>query len=139
MHGYADFGRALIAEAEALAGDPQRGIEVAQAELDTADRERPLLQRAVGIALARVGEADAAGRELTAALTCARERGAQYEIAATIDALAALDCAGAEMLRERDEILDALKVVRLPAPALATVGGGSGGGRGLRRRTGPPA
>ncbi|MBV9607397.1 MAG: AAA family ATPase, partial [Solirubrobacterales bacterium] len=83
MHAYADFGRGLIAEAESLAGNPRRGLEVARAELEGADRCRPLLQRAIGIALARLGETDAAGRELTTALSCARERHAHYEIAAT--------------------------------------------------------
>src|SRR5262249_54561921 len=90
MQAYADWGRGLVAEAEALAGDPDRALEIARAELETADRERPLLQRAVGIALARLGDTDAAGRELGRALIWARERRAHYEIAATIDALAAL-------------------------------------------------
>jgi len=141
MHAYADFGRGLIAEAEALAGDPHRAIEVARAELDAtdreADRERPLLQRAVGTALARLGDVDAAGRELTTALTCARERRAHYEIAATIEALAALDCAGDELLHERDQIVDALKIVRLPAPgfasASAAAASGASGGGGVER------
>ena len=124
MHAYADFGRGLIAEAEALRGDPRRGLEIARADLEAADRERPLLQRAAGIALARLEETDAAGRELTAALACARERGAHYEIAATIDALAALGAADDELLRERDEIVDALKIVRLPA--LGSVGAAAG-------------
>jgi class 3 adenylate cyclase/tetratricopeptide (TPR) repeat protein len=122
MHAYADFGRGLIAEAQALMGDPRRGLEVARAELEGADRERPLLQRSVGIALARLGDRDGASRELTAALACARERSAHYEIAATIDALAALDCADRDLLQERDETLDTLKIVRLPAPALVPVG-----------------
>jgi tetratricopeptide (TPR) repeat protein len=118
MHAYADFGRGLIAEAESLLGDPRRGLEVARTELDGADRERPLLQRSAGIALARLGEGDAARRELTAALECARERGSGYEVAATIDALAALGGADADMLRERDDILAALKIVRLPKVAV---------------------
>ncbi len=122
MHAYADFGRGLIAEAEALLGDARRGLDLGRAELEGAARERALLQRCVGVALARLGERDAACRELTAALSCARERGAHYEIAATIAALAALDCADAELLSERDGILDALKIVRLPAPALVQVG-----------------
>jgi tetratricopeptide (TPR) repeat protein len=121
MHAYADFGRGLIAEAEALLGDPRRALEVARAELESADRERPLLQRSAGIALARLGDRDGASRELSLALACARERRAHYEIAATIDALAALDCADRELLQERDQTLDALKIVRLPAPALESV------------------
>jgi class 3 adenylate cyclase/tetratricopeptide (TPR) repeat protein len=127
MHAYADFGRGLIAEAEALLGDPRRALEVARAELESADRERPLLQRSAGIALARLGDRDGASRELSLALACARERRAHYEIAATIDALAALDCADRELLQERDQTLDALKIVRLPAPALESVVTGAPG------------
>jgi tetratricopeptide (TPR) repeat protein len=119
MNAYAEFGRALIAEAEALAGDPRRALELARVELQTADRQRPLLKRAEGIALARLGEADAACRELGDALACARARGADYEVAATIDALDVLACADADLLAERDEILGRLKIVRLARPALA--------------------
>jgi tetratricopeptide (TPR) repeat protein len=119
MHAYADFGRALVAEAEAMLGDPARGLEIARAELEMADRLKPLLVRAAGIALARLGEADAALRELNGSLACARERGAGYEVAATIDALAWLGSADADLVRERDEIMEALKIVRLPAPASA--------------------
>jgi len=119
MHAYADFARALVAEAEAFAGDPQRALEIAGTEIESADRNRPLLQRAAGIALARLGQRDAARDELTVALRSARDRGAEYDIAATIDALATLDGADAEMLRERDQILEALKIVRLPGPAPA--------------------
>ena len=122
MHAYADFARALIAEAEAFAGDPRRALDVARAEIESADRNRSLLQRAAGIALARLGQPDAARDELSAALRSARDRGAEYDIAATIDALARLDGADAEMLRERDQILEALKIVRLPVAALALRG-----------------
>ena len=117
MHAYADFARALVAEAEAFAGDPQRALDIARAEIESADRNRPLLQRVAGIALARLGQPEAAREELNAALRSARDRGAEYDIAATIDALAALDGADAELLRERDRILEALKIVRLPSPA----------------------
>jgi hypothetical protein len=118
MQSYAEFGRALIAEAEALAGDPGRALELARTELEGADRQRPLLLRAVGIALARLGEADAGSRELGEALACARSRGADYEIAATIDALAVLGRADPDLLAERDEILGRLKIVRLARPML---------------------
>jgi class 3 adenylate cyclase/tetratricopeptide (TPR) repeat protein len=119
MQSYAEFGRALIAEAEALAGDPRRALELARAELDGSDRQRPLLQRAAGIALARLGDTEAACRELAEALSCARSRGADYEIAATIDVLAVLACADPDLLAERDEILDRLKIIRLARPVLA--------------------
>jgi class 3 adenylate cyclase/tetratricopeptide (TPR) repeat protein len=119
MNAYADFARALIAEAEAFAGDPRRALDVARAEIESADRNRSLLQRAAGIALARLGQPDAARDELSGALRSARDRGAEYDIAATIDALARLDGADAEMLRERDQILEALKIAQLPVPTPA--------------------
>jgi len=119
LHAYADFAQALAAEAEAFAGDPERALDIARAKIGSADRNRSLLQRVAGIALARLGQADAARDELTAALRSARERGADYDIAATIDALAALDGADAETRDERDRILEALKIVRLPVPAPA--------------------
>ena len=60
---------------------------------------------------------EAARAELIAALESARGRGAEYDVAATIDALRALGGADADLLRERDEILSRLKIVRLPTPA----------------------
>jgi class 3 adenylate cyclase/tetratricopeptide (TPR) repeat protein len=119
MHAYADFAQALIAEAEALAGDADRGLAIARRELRNASRQRPVLQRAVGVALARLGQPAAARTELLDALASARSNGFEYDIAATIDALDALSGARAELLMERDEILDRLKIVRLAAPALA--------------------
>ena len=69
-----------------------------------------------------MGEVDTARDELTTALECARERRSDYEIAATIDSLAALESADDEMLSERDEILAALKIVRLPKMAVQVSG-----------------
>ena len=119
LHAYADFGQALIGEAEALAGDAERGLEVARHELRTAERQRPVLERAVGIALGRLGQTEAARGELLDALASARGNGFEYDIAATIDALCALCGHDPALLRERDEILDRLQIVRLCAPAPA--------------------
>jgi hypothetical protein len=119
MNAYADFAHAVIAEAEAFAGDPQRALEIARAAGDSADRQRPLLQRAAGVALARLGQAEAARDELLAALASARERHSEYDIAATIDALDALGDADEAIRRERDRILDGLRVVSLPTLTLA--------------------
>ncbi len=119
LHAYADFAFALTAEAEALAGDAERGLRIARRELRTAERQRPVLLRAAGIALARLGQSDAARTELLGAQAAARDSGFEYDVAATIDALDALGSAGPDVLRERDEILDRLKIVRLAAPALA--------------------
>ncbi len=119
LHAYADFAQALIAEAEALAGDPERGLEIARRELRTAERQRPVLERAAGVALGRLGQTAAARGVLFDALSSARDRGFEYDIAATIDALCALCGPNPELLHERDEILDRLKVARLVAPAPA--------------------
>jgi tetratricopeptide (TPR) repeat protein len=116
---YADFAQALIAEAEAFVGDASRALEIARRELGGGERQRPLLQRAAGIALARLGQTEAAREELTSALASGRERAAAYDVAATIDALDGLSSADRGMLRERDAILERLKIVRLPTPALS--------------------
>ena len=118
LEDYAELAQAWIAEAEALGGDAMRAMEVASERMRTNDRERPLLTRMAGIALARLGERKGAMRELEHALRTARDRGAEYDIAATIDAMAAIDGADSTLLRERDEILKRLKIERLPAPVL---------------------
>jgi class 3 adenylate cyclase/tetratricopeptide (TPR) repeat protein len=117
MDAYADFAQALLAEAEGLGGAPERALAVAHEQLKVTDRNAPLLERVAGIALARLGYIEAARAELVAALRSARARGAEYDIAATIDVLHALGAADEEQLRERDEITSRLKVVSLPTPA----------------------
>jgi hypothetical protein len=57
-------------------------------------------------------------REFRHSLQTARARGSEYDIAATIDAMAAIGGADAELLAERDEILGRLKISQLPAPVL---------------------
>jgi hypothetical protein len=118
LDAYAELGQALIAEAEAFGGDPFRALEIGSQELQANDRQRPLLTRMGGIALARLGQKKAAMRELRHSLKTARERNADYDIAATIDAMAAVADAEPELLRERDEIVERLKIRKLPAPAL---------------------
>ena len=115
---YANLGQALIAEAEAFGGDPMRALEIASRELEANDEQRPLLTRAAGIALARLGEKRGATRELTHSLQTARDRGSEYDVAATIDVLHALDDADDQLVRERDEIVARLRIERLPAPVL---------------------
>ena len=68
-----------------------RALEIASRELEANDRQRPLLTRAAGIALARFGEKRGAIRELTHSLQTARDRGAEYDVAATIDVLDTLE------------------------------------------------
>ena len=118
LDAYAEFAQALIAEAEAFTGDPARALELAREELKTADRQRPLLERAAGIAQARLGRSAAAERQLLDALESARVRRAEYDVAATIDVLATLGAADSDLLRERDEVLGRLKIERLPTPQL---------------------
>jgi hypothetical protein len=72
-----------------------------------------------GVALARLGQREAAMRELRHSLQAARQRRAQYDIAAAIDALAALGAADGHMLNERDEILGRLRINQLPQPDLS--------------------
>jgi class 3 adenylate cyclase/tetratricopeptide (TPR) repeat protein len=116
MDAYADFAQALLAEAEGLGGAPERALAVAHEQLKVTDRNAPLLERVAGIALARLGYTEAARTELIAALTSARARGAEYDVAATIDVLHALDVADADLLRERDDIMGRLKIAYLPTP-----------------------
>ena len=115
LDAYADDTEALIAEAHAFGGDPFEAFQIASRTLQANDRQRPLLSR-VGIALARAGQKDASLRELGHSLRVARERSAEYEIAATIDALDAIAGADRELLAERDRILERLKIVQLPRP-----------------------
>jgi class 3 adenylate cyclase/tetratricopeptide (TPR) repeat protein len=114
IDAYTGFARALIAEAEAFAGDPSRALLIAEEELEGADRQLPLLHRIVGIAHYRLGRTAAAERELLIGLQVAREQAAEYDIAATVDVLAQFGSAKHAEVRERDAILALLKIQRLP-------------------------
>ncbi len=118
VDAYAELAQAWIAEAEAFGGDPFRALEIGSQELEANDRQRPLLTRMGGIALARLGQKNAAMRELRHSLTAARDRGAEYDIAATIDAMGTVAGVDPDLLQERDEILGRLKIERLPTPAM---------------------
>jgi class 3 adenylate cyclase/tetratricopeptide (TPR) repeat protein len=122
VDAYAELAQAWIAEAEAFGGDPFRAMDIASQELQANDRQRPLLTRMGAVALARLGQREAAMREFRHSLTTARARDSQYDIAATIDAMAAVGGADGDLLAERDEILGRLKISRLPAPALSAPG-----------------
>jgi class 3 adenylate cyclase/tetratricopeptide (TPR) repeat protein len=119
MDPYASFAEALLAEAEAFGGDPERATRLARDQLELTDRHLPLLARAAGIALARLGRTDEARDELRSALQSARERPSEYDVAATIDVIDMVEGAEEELLRERDAIVARLNITRLPAPALA--------------------
>ncbi len=96
-------GAGLIAEAEAFGGDPFERLKSRVASCQTNDEQRPLLTRAAGIALARLGEKRSAIRELRHSLRTARDRRSEYDVAATIDVLhIAGGCGSTARLAERD-------------------------------------
>ncbi|MGZ4344931.1 MAG: adenylate/guanylate cyclase domain-containing protein [Solirubrobacteraceae bacterium] len=119
VDAYAAFAQALVAEVHAFTGDAAHALEIAGRELKTTDRHRPLLERVCGIALARLGRVDDAEAQLCSALASARECGTDYDVAATIGALESIGAADEDMLRDRNEIVERLKIQLLPVPALA--------------------
>jgi hypothetical protein len=111
---YAELASALVAEAEAVTGDPQRGLEIAEELLASGSRHVALLRRASGVARGRLGTGDDARRQLELAAAAAEERAEDYELALALDAL---DCFGwlrAELQAERDAIADRLGIVEMP-------------------------
>jgi tetratricopeptide (TPR) repeat protein len=115
LSAYADFAQTVIAEAEAYVGDPDTAIEIILTRLHESPANSPALRRIHGVALARQDRSAAAREQLEQALAAAREQGADYDAAATLDALDTLGVAGAQRCAERDEILGRLRVSQLPA------------------------
>jgi tetratricopeptide (TPR) repeat protein len=103
----------VLAEAEALGGDPSRAMEIT-GRVDSS-RERAWLTRIDGIGLARLGRLDEAVRELDESLGMARAGGALYHVAAALDLLKALGAEREQRVGERDSLLQQLGVERLPA------------------------
>jgi tetratricopeptide (TPR) repeat protein len=120
LDGYADFARALVAEAEALGRNASKALELVEVLLESADRDVPLLRRVRGIALARLGSHRAALRELELSLQAATERRAHYDIAATLDAISRLGGLDLQRSAERDAILAQLDITALPEPLLGS-------------------
>ena len=114
---YAELASALVAEAEAVAGDPQRGLETAEGLLESGSPQVALLHRAAGICLGRLGRANEARREFELAAATAEERGEAYELALTLDALATFGWLQPGLEAERDAIAERLGIVRMPAIA----------------------
>lgn len=114
---YAELASALLAEGEAVAGSASDAASIADKLLAMRNGHGSLLHRARGIAFARIGDNEAAGRELELAAASASERGDDYELALAIDALAALRPPQPVLERERDAILRRLGVVSLPMTA----------------------
>jgi tetratricopeptide (TPR) repeat protein len=105
----------VLAEAEAMAGDPSRAAVRAGRLLDSS-REQPWLKRVRAVALARLGKLDAAIEDLDSSLAIARERGALYDVAAALDVLHALGVMSDKGRTERDAILARLGIEQLPGP-----------------------
>lgn len=117
IDAYADFAQTLIAEAEAFAGDPSRALSIVDEALAASERQLPLRGRLAAVALARRGQREESLGRLRQALADAREQGSDYDVALTIETLAMLGEADGALLRERDGILAALRIERLPLPA----------------------
>ena len=122
IDAYAELTQAWLAEAEAFGGDPFRAMEIASQELQANDRQRPFLTRMGGIALARLGQKEAAMRELRHSLTTARDRKSDYDVAATIEIMDAVNGVDPDLLHERDEILERLRITGLPSPVATARG-----------------
>jgi tetratricopeptide (TPR) repeat protein len=126
-------GDAHVAEVELLellvaGGQPETALE--QADLIAASGSTdlvtfvvPQLERARGLALARLGELEAAVAALRASLDEAEARGSDFEVARTLDCLLIIlpeDEQAAEWRARRDVIFERLGVVRSAIAAIAT-------------------
>jgi class 3 adenylate cyclase/tetratricopeptide (TPR) repeat protein len=111
---YAVVAKALLAEAEALGGSPERAVEIADQLLESGQTQVALLRRVRGIALGRLGERELATHELEVAVGAARARGEDFEVLLALDALAAFGALESQRLSERQTIRRRLGVVRLP-------------------------
>ena len=121
----AAWADALMAEALAFTFQAEDALELAQRVLldrDGDGRVGPLLHRVRGYALAQLGRPTEGLTALMTALEHAREQQLDYDVAAAIDALEALDrLLGRRTFVapvRRDELLERLRVVALPAPPL---------------------
>jgi hypothetical protein len=76
--------------------------------------ELPWLKRIRAIALARLGQLDAARDDLVSWLAIARERGALYDLVATLEVLDKVGAESDQGTCERDSILAKLGIERLP-------------------------
>jgi hypothetical protein len=114
---YADLASALVAEAQAVGGVAEQGLQMAERLLAAGSTYVSLLRRACGSALLRMGDTEAAQRELELAVEAARERGEDYEVALALDALACIEPLDAARQLNRDMIVERLGIVQLPALA----------------------
>ena len=118
LDGPAEFASALRVEAEALGGNPERALDAAVTLLGCANRYLPLLLRARGFALARLRRLDDARSELEASVAAARERTAEYDLAAGLDGLQAFGGLDPERVVELEALLERFHIVSVPRPAV---------------------
>lgn len=111
---------AYLAEAHAFARRPEQALRRADRALREAGRTAPLLHRVRGFALAQRGDRAGAGHAFEAALREAQERASTYELALTLDALAALNHGQwSADLRRRHALFAGLGVVAPPPAPLS--------------------
>jgi class 3 adenylate cyclase len=104
------MGDAYIAEAHVLTGDPNEGLTIAHALLLSGDRQLALLRRVQAIAWARLDEPEKCVELLRDSVEAAREAGADYELAMSLDLLGAMGRLDPAELTERDVLLARLGV-----------------------------
>jgi class 3 adenylate cyclase/tetratricopeptide (TPR) repeat protein len=115
---HAAEARARVAEAHALAGSPTHALAAATAARDGAiPVVVALLERITGWAWLLAGDPPAAMRAFDASLALAREAGAPFEEALTLDAACRVRPDAAASAR-CSEILSGLGVIRIPRPPL---------------------
>ncbi len=102
---YVEFAETALAEAEAFGGDPTRALEMVDPMLEAGRRDVAWLHRVRGTALARLERRQEALDALETSLCLARDQGALYDVASTLDVLRLIgtdrDPAELELLRAR--------------------------------------
>ena len=117
---FANETRARLAECLVLEGSHARALELGLACREAAAKSpvgglEALIERNVGYALCQARRRDEATPHLEESLRLAREQKAEFEIALTLRAMAAVGFDDADALRgESDAILERLGVVSVP-------------------------
>ena len=104
-------------ESFVLAGRFQEALDAAPAVLEAAEENpllQPFLERLHGYALVQARHADEAGPHLERSLELARELGADYQVALTLEALGRIRAGDPEAVREATAIFERLGVVSTP-------------------------
>jgi tetratricopeptide (TPR) repeat protein len=108
-------------ESFVLAGRYQEALDVAPAVLEEADENpllHPFLERLHGYALVQARRADEAGLHLERSLELARELGADYQVALTLEALGRTGVGDPDAVPESTAIFERLGVVSTPVVPL---------------------